>query len=242
GLDDLVELGTVVRDQADAFDDHVVHQPAVARLVHPVLDRDLAAALGDELGLHLGLIALDRVAVVGDLLAAVRLDLAYVRALQQVAEELDELVPLGRGAALPVTAQRATGGLAEVEDIVSDLADGRPAVLGAPLFLELGILERLDDAIDLRLQLVGRHSGHGPAVRQEGDRQRQDQREDDEGTARPHTVSLHFAEDILREELFEVHRRLHLADASVGRNDLVGPPWADPDELLADQSLRLDGG
>src|SRR5206468_11140265 len=41
GGDDLVELGAVVRDQADALDDDVVDEPSVAALVHPIVDRDL---------------------------------------------------------------------------------------------------------------------------------------------------------------------------------------------------------
>src|SRR5512132_2390934 len=58
-LDDLVELRAVVRHEAHALDDHVVHEPPVALAQHPILDRHLAALLGDELALHGGLVALD---------------------------------------------------------------------------------------------------------------------------------------------------------------------------------------
>src|SRR5262249_27573032 len=71
GLDDLVELGPIVRDQADPLDDHVVHEPAVTLLVHLVVDRDLGTVLGGDARAHGGLVALDGVAEVADLLAAV---------------------------------------------------------------------------------------------------------------------------------------------------------------------------
>src|SRR5262245_6711672 len=77
-LDDLVELRPVVGDEADALDDDVVDEPAVGTLQHPVVDRDLGAALGVDARLHDRLVAVERVAEVGDLLAAVELDLGDV--------------------------------------------------------------------------------------------------------------------------------------------------------------------
>src|SRR5687767_13922991 len=47
-LDDLVELRAIVRDEADSLDHDVVDQPPLALLEHPVLDRDLAARLGEQ--------------------------------------------------------------------------------------------------------------------------------------------------------------------------------------------------
>src|SRR6266508_5162752 len=44
--DDLVEPCAVVRDEADAVDVEVVHLPAAARVVHPVVERQLP--LGEE--------------------------------------------------------------------------------------------------------------------------------------------------------------------------------------------------
>src|SRR5262245_47567289 len=52
----------------------------------------------------------------------------------------------------------------------------------------------------------------------------------------------YFAEDIFREELLEVHRSFDLADAPTRRNDLLRAARAVPYELLADQTLGLDGG
>src|SRR5215510_291004 len=52
--------------------------------------------------------------------------------------------------------------------------------------------------------------------------------------------ALDFAEYILRQQLLEVDGRLDLADLSVRPDDLVRAARADPDVLLADQSLGLD--
>src|SRR5712691_2864336 len=48
GLEDLVELAAVVRDQAHALDRHVVGLPPVTVGEHPVVDRNLGALLGDD--------------------------------------------------------------------------------------------------------------------------------------------------------------------------------------------------
>src|SRR5919198_2847372 len=117
-LDDLVELRAVVRHEADALDDDVVDEPALALLEHPVLDRDLAAGLREQLARDHGRLAVDLVADVLDLLAAVQLDLGDVRALEQIAEELHELVALLLRAGRPVATERALGRLAEIEDVV----------------------------------------------------------------------------------------------------------------------------
>src|SRR5947209_978313 len=50
----------------------------------------------------------------------------------------------------------------------------------------------------------------------------------------------HFAEDVLRQQLLEVHGGLHLADLSAGRNNLIRTARTDPHVLLADQTLGLD--
>ena len=114
-LDDAVELGAVVGDQAHVLDLHVVDAPAVAGLVHLVVDRDLGPALGHELRPHRRLVPVDRFLAVEDLLAAVGLDLAHVRALEEVGEELRELLALlrrrgpasaGRARACPSPASR----------------------------------------------------------------------------------------------------------------------------------------
>src|SRR5512132_2693257 len=182
-LDDLVELGPVIADQAHALDHHVVREPAVALAQHAVLDRHLGALPGDDLAPHGGVIALDGVADVLDLLAAVQLDLGDVRALEQIAEEPHELVPLGRGAGRPVTAERALGRLGEVEDVVGDLAHGDPPVLRLAVLLELRIVEDLEHAVDLRAQLVARRAGAGVARDDEaGGGQQQDDGGDETAT------------------------------------------------------------
>src|SRR5438270_371985 len=91
GLDDLVELGPIVGDEADALDDDVVDEPTIAPLQHPVVHRDLAATLGHDARAHHRLLAIQRIAEIGDLLAAVELDPRDVRALEEVREEPHEL-------------------------------------------------------------------------------------------------------------------------------------------------------
>src|SRR5919204_2114346 len=50
----------------------------------------------------------------------------------------------------------------------------------------------------------------------------------------------HLAENVFRQQLFEVDGRFHVADLSARRNELVGAAGADPYVLLADQTLGLD--
>ena len=96
-----------------------------------------------------------------DLLAAVRLDLGDIGALEQVGEEPDELGPLGLGERLPVPGHGPLGDLAEVEDLVGNLPDGRPPLEGLPLAFEGRTVERRDDAVDGTLQLVGGRARSG---------------------------------------------------------------------------------
>ena len=109
-----------------------------------------------------------------DPLAAVLLDPRDVRALEQVGEELGELLALRRRPRRPVASQRPLGGFRDVEDLVGDLADRRPAVLG----LEHRVLEHLDDLLAVLAELVGwrpgprgrRHPDHERAHEEDGRR------------------------------------------------------------------------
>src|SRR5581483_2147222 len=53
-------------------------------------------------------------------------------------------------------------------------------------------------------------------------------------------TALDFAEDVLRDQLLDVHRRLHLGQPSARPHELLGAAGGDLDELLADQPLGLD--
>src|SRR5437867_5858090 len=53
-------------------------------------------------------------------------------------------------------------------------------------------------------------------------------------------LALHLAEDVLGQQLLEIHRRLDFTDLAVRGNDLLGPARADPYVLFPDQPLRLD--
>src|SRR6266571_1452944 len=158
GPDRLVELSAVVRDEAHALDGHVVDEPAPVAPVHPVLDRDLGALLRDEPRANAGGVVRGRVTQVDDALAAVGLELADVRALQQVGEQPRDLVALVRRAPLPVGAETASSDLGEVEGLVRDLPHGDPA-LGRPRVLaKIRVLEDADDLVDRRAELVGRRA------------------------------------------------------------------------------------
>src|SRR5213078_1202460 len=149
--DDLVELGAVIGDEAHVLDEDVVDQPPLAPAKQPRLDRHLCALLGDHLCANDGLVAVDRLADVADPLAPVLIHPRDVRALEQIGEDLGELLALHLRPSLPVARQRPLGRLRDVEDLVGDLADRRPAVLG----LEGRIVEHPDDLVAVLAELVG---------------------------------------------------------------------------------------
>src|SRR2546426_8883378 len=132
---------------------------------------DVGAFLGGELGAHGRLVAVDRLPHIGDLLAAVGLDLGDVGPLEKVGEELDELLALRRRPLGPVARQRAPRGLAEVEDVVRDLADRGAPLLRPVRLLQLRVLENLDDPVDLGAELV---CGLARPRRNRDEEQRQD--------------------------------------------------------------------
>src|SRR5262245_25285108 len=123
--------------------------------MHPVVNGDLGVLLGDQARLDNGAVGVHGLTHEPDLLAAVELDLRDVGALEQIGEELDELVALGLRAGCPVTRERALGRLAEVEDVVGDLADRGAAIPCLARLLELRIIQDLDGPIDLGPELVG---------------------------------------------------------------------------------------
>src|SRR5438094_3911242 len=53
-------------------------------------------------------------------------------------------------------------------------------------------------------------------------------------------LSLHLAEDVFRQQLFEIDGRLDLTDLAVRPDELVRTARADADVFFADQPLRLD--
>src|SRR5439155_1185397 len=81
--------------------------PALALVEHLVVDRHLGALLGHDARAHRGEGAVGDLAGEQDALTRVALDLGDVRALEEITEEPDELVALGRRARLPVAAERA---------------------------------------------------------------------------------------------------------------------------------------
>jgi len=58
-----------------------------------------------------------------------------------------------------VPAKRPLGRLAEVEDVLGDLAHALAPIQRPMFLLELGVIDGLHDPVDLELQLVARRSG-----------------------------------------------------------------------------------
>src|SRR5881296_2322250 len=107
------------------LDEIVVGAPAVLLARQPVVHQHLVTLLGDDARLHRGLVAVHGLAHVRDLLTLVEVDLADIRRLEEIAEEPDELLALGRRTLLPVRSQRALGRFLEVEETVRDATDLR---------------------------------------------------------------------------------------------------------------------
>src|SRR5947209_16976604 len=140
--DHAVELRPVARDQAYPADHHVVDPPASVAHVEAVVERDLRAPPGHHLRAHGGEVPLDRLADEADPLAAARLDLRHVGALQEVPKERHELRLLLRRQRLPMLRERAPRDLVEVEYLTGDPPDlPRPVGHGSA-----GGLAVLDDA------------------------------------------------------------------------------------------------
>src|SRR3972149_1029294 len=104
--DDALELRAEVAHEADALEDHIVDQPAALAPAQPGLQHRLVALARGQARAHLGALAVDALPHVADAQPALLVELGDVRRLEQVGEELDELLALGGGAGLPVTAER----------------------------------------------------------------------------------------------------------------------------------------
>src|SRR3970282_1717618 len=79
---------------------------------------------------------------------------------------------------------RALGGLGEVEDVVGDLPDRRAAVEGPGLLLQLGVLQDLQDPVDLGAELLG--GGGGPRGMLRGEKRQERGGEHDPTATHPH--------------------------------------------------------
>ena len=134
GLDDLVELGAVVGDEAHALDIDVVDEPPGPLLEQSVVDRNLGAALGRDAGGDRGGIAVDALVGVRDLFSAVELDLGDVRSLEQVGEQRRELLALlvGEGCQCRASDRRATSGKSKISWAIFVTATRRSSVRSGP--------------------------------------------------------------------------------------------------------------
>ena len=128
---------------------------------HSIVDRHLSPLLGEDLGADRRLLSLHRLADVVDVLATVSVDLRDIGVLEQVGEEAGEFLALGRGAGLPVPSQAPLSGFLEVEDVIGDLANRRPALGRLVVAFQVGPLEDLDHLIDVPSKFLSRRAGMG---------------------------------------------------------------------------------
>src|SRR6266849_5274697 len=156
--DHAVELRPVARDEAYPADHHVVDPPTPVAHVQAVVERDLPAPPGHHLRAHGGEVPLDRLADERDPLAAARLDLRYVGALQEVPEERHELRLLLRWQRLPMLGERAPRDLLEVEHLTGDPPD-LPRPVGHGSAGGLAVLDDAQDADDRRFDGLTRSHG-----------------------------------------------------------------------------------
>src|SRR5207248_11679573 len=95
-----------------------------------------------------------------------------VGAVEQVREEAHEALALRDRQLLPVGAHRALRHLGEVEDLVGDLADARPALLDLGRPFGRRVAQSLNGLVDAALELldggVGRYGGGSSDQEQKG--------------------------------------------------------------------------
>ena len=119
----------------------------------------LLAPAGEDTRLHRREIPVHRLADELDPLALVELDLGQVRAVEQGAEKLDELLPLRLAQQPPVAGQGAPGDLGEVEEVDHRPADGGLALQRPGFGLERRVGQDLGHLLGGRPQGLGRGSG-----------------------------------------------------------------------------------
>jgi hypothetical protein len=155
----LGELAAIVLDQAHALHHHVVDHPLVA-LDHDVVDGDVLV-LHHHLGADEGLVALDLLLQVVDLLVVVFLKLEDVRLLQQLGKAGNEFILLLGVVLLPILTQGAAGKLVPVKKAISHGTQLLLAFLPLGRALERGVGQDGDDLVNADLETILRLAGAG---------------------------------------------------------------------------------
>ena len=151
---DILELRTVVLDQADILDQHVIHDPLSVLQHHPVRHRNgLAVGQGDD-GLDLGAITLCREDFTGifDLFPVVSLNFVKVGYEQEIRKGLVEPFFLGIGKTRPISAHRARGEFTEIKNFMNIFLDLSTERNPLNRIFIIGFLQHIQNLIDLRLQ------------------------------------------------------------------------------------------
>src|SRR5207247_9243977 len=126
------------------------------------VDGSIRTQLLDDARADVDVVAVDLLAGVDKPIARVSLHTRHVRALEEVTDEADEGLALCRRARLPVAAEAPLRDLPDVENLVGDRAERRPARRSLRILLELGVLEDFQDAVDPAVELITRRARPGP--------------------------------------------------------------------------------
>src|SRR6185369_4343618 len=156
--EDAIELRAKVRRQADIVDDDIVDFPLPVDAVQAIIDGEIFAGAVDDFGIDLRLVLIDAFAHKNNLLAAVGLERAHVRAFDKRGEHRDELV-FATVQVLPAVAERPLRHLGEVEARQQDVADLFDRLVFVRAARGDDFLKDLRDALDGGLNLLRRLLG-----------------------------------------------------------------------------------
>ena len=113
-------MASVVLDKAHSLDYHVIYFPLSPLELEPVVDRNVATALIENVRFDKREVPLHSLVIVEDLFigAGIMLDPADVSIIEKLFEKLGELLALFRRLGFPGASQRSFGHFFEVEILI----------------------------------------------------------------------------------------------------------------------------
>ena len=164
---DSLELGPVVREEADPIDDHVLHLPALSPTNEPVVHGEFAACPGQDGGRDGRRVAGDGLAEVLDPHATgeagLRADRGDEAALENIGEEPDELVLVVGRPRQPHGAEHERACPPELEYLVDQVPDGLPGLLQPTLRIH-GCQDRVGSPEEGLQRRRRRRRAGGPSI------------------------------------------------------------------------------
>ena len=112
---DAIELGSVVVDYADVFDDQVVNFPLLVDAVEFVIDGHGRSLLGNELGVHFRIVLVFFLPRVNDILTGIGFNVIGIRSPHERGEDSDEFPLFLRAPAGPMSPERTFSHLLKVK-------------------------------------------------------------------------------------------------------------------------------